>query len=116
RERLDHAGERLGAPGCTRIKDVRGIYYLDPAERSGGKLAFLFPGEGSQYLNMLADLCLHFPEVRAQFDRIDRIFREQGRPYLPSDFIFPRPAFSPEQRKLAEERIWQMEGAVEAVL
>jgi malonyl CoA-acyl carrier protein transacylase/phosphopantetheinyl transferase len=65
---------------------------------------------------MLADLCIHFPEVRQQFDLVDRVFAGSGRVYLPSDAVFPRPAFSEPERKAAEERIWQMEGAVEAVL
>ena len=65
---------------------------------------------------MLADLCLHFPEVRKRFDLIDRVFANHSRQYVPSDFIFPRPSFNDEDRAAADKRLWQMEGAFEAVL
>ncbi len=115
--KLERAVELLQKPGKSQIKDSRGgIYYFEERLAQQGKLAFLFPGEGSQYVNMLADLCFHFPEIRAAFDRIDRIFQEQSRDYKPSDVIFPRPAFSKEESKAAEERLFKMKGAIEAVL
>ena len=65
-ERLTSVLPRLADPACRSIRDGRGIYYWDePLLNDGaGGLAFLFPGEGSQYPGMLADLCFHFPEVR----------------------------------------------------
>ena len=58
----------------SRIKDRSGIYFFENSLGRQGKLAFLFPGEGSQYVNMLQDLCQHFPEVRDCFDLLDRAF------------------------------------------
>ncbi len=116
RQKLDRAMKRLSDPGCRRIKDVSGIYFnAEPLGRDG-RLAFLFPGEGSQYPNMLADLCIHFPEVRECFDRCDRIFAGHARGYGLSDIVFPRPAFSDDQRQWAESRLMRMDSAVEAVL
>ncbi|MCH8109554.1 MAG: acyltransferase domain-containing protein, partial [Chloroflexi bacterium] len=115
-KKLSKAVERLSDPDCHQIKDRGGIYFFEQPLGRQGKLAFLFPGEGSQYTNMLADLCEHFPEVRACFDQIDRIYADHPRKYLPSDFIFPRPMSSKEERELAEERLWQIDGAVEGVL
>ena len=54
----------------------------------------MFPGEGAQYPGMLADLCLHFPEAREAFDRIDRLYADHPRGHVLSDWVFPRPAFS----------------------
>ena len=71
-------------------------------------------GEGAQYPNMLADLCLHFPEVRACFDKIDRVFR--GHDCLPSDYIFPRKTATPDEKRWAEARLWEMDGAIAAVV
>ena len=51
-------------------------------------LAFLFPGEGSQYPGMLADLCIHFPEVRAAFDRVDRMAIASGAAEPPCARLF----------------------------
>ena len=56
-----------------------------------GTLAFLFPGEGSQYPGMLADLCPHFPELRAVLDTADRIARESGEEVPPSQHLFGGP-------------------------
>ena len=114
--KLRRAAERLAQPNCRRIKDVSGIYYAAEPLGPQGKLAFLFPGEGAQYPNMLGDLCLHFPEVRECFDRADRLLAGHPRGYLPSDYIFARPAFSEREQAWAEQRLLQMDGAVEAVL
>jgi acyl transferase domain-containing protein/phosphopantetheinyl transferase len=114
--KLEHAIERLGSPRCRQIKDITGIYFFEEPIGQRGKLAFLFPGEGSQYPNMLLDLSLHFPEVRACFDLADRAFIDHPRNYLPSDFIFPRPTFSESERSDVEQGLWRIDGAVEAVL
>ncbi|MBW2306502.1 MAG: polyketide synthase dehydratase domain-containing protein [Deltaproteobacteria bacterium] len=116
KKKLEYAMSRLNDESCKKIKDIKGIYFLDQPLSPENKIAFLFPGEGAQYVNMLADLCIYFPEVRACFDRLDGIFIEHARGYLPSDFTFPPPVFSVAERKTAEERIWKMDGAIEAVL
>lgn len=114
--KLDHALQRLVDPQCDRIKDSQGLYFFEPSVRASGRLAFLFPGEGSQYVNMLADLCIYFPEVREKFDLIDRLCTGPTRNYAPSDIIFPSPTLSETERTVVTERLWQMEGAVEAIL
>ena len=76
----------------------------------------MFPGEGAQYPNMLADLCLQFPEARAVFDRIDRLYADHPRGHLLSDWVFPRPAFSDDERQRTEARLMELDIAVEAVL
>jgi acyl transferase domain-containing protein/phosphopantetheinyl transferase len=115
-QRLDHALQRLANESCRQIKDSKGIYFFEESIAQTGKLAVMFPGEGAQYPNMLADLCLHFPEVRACFDLADRAFADHPRGYLPSDFIFPRTIVSDHEREEMAERLWQIDGAVEAVL
>ena len=114
--KLDHALARLSDPRCRRLKDRSGIYFFEEPLAREGKMAFLFPGEGSQYPNMLADLCRHFPVVRGCFDRMDRAFLDHPRGYRPSEFIFPPPAAGratdPEEQ---ERRLWRMDGAVESV-
>jgi len=109
--KLAYALGRLHEPECQRIKDVNGIYcFMEPLGREG-KLAYLFPGEGSQYRNMLADLCLHFPEVRRCFDRADRVFLANGRAYVPSQIVFPPPL----ERQIDESALWQVDCAVASV-
>jgi acyl transferase domain-containing protein/phosphopantetheinyl transferase len=115
-QKLAHAQRRLADPRCQQIKDSRGIYFFEEPLSRQGKLAFLFPGEGAQYENMLLDLCLHFPEVRTCFDLADRAFIDHSRNYLPSDYIFPRALVSEPERGMVEKLLWKIDGAVEAVL
>jgi malonyl CoA-acyl carrier protein transacylase/phosphopantetheinyl transferase len=78
--------------------------------KEGAKgLAFLFPGEGSQYPGMLADLCLHFPEVRRMFDIADRIALELGEDVPPSEHLYNR-------RPEGGEDLWSTATAVNLVL
>jgi acyl transferase domain-containing protein/phosphopantetheinyl transferase len=108
--KLERALKRLGDERTKSIRDIEGIYYFrDPLAKSG-KLAFVFPGEGSQYRNMLADLCIHFPEVRQVFDLMDRAYETTSRNYLPSDVIFPCPLGSPSW-----DRLFNMDSGAETV-
>jgi acyl transferase domain-containing protein len=109
-EKLIRALEKLKNEQCASIQDRDGVYYAAAPLAAEGKLAFIFPGEGSQYPNMLADLCMHFPGVRRVFDLMDRAFAGHHRGYLPSQVIFPPPA-GVSQR----ESIWDMDVGAEAV-
>lgn len=111
RTKLQFAATKLADPEVRRIRERSGVYFFpDPLGREG-KLALLFPGEGSQYPGMLSDLCIHFPEARAWFDLMDRAFQGHERGVLPSHSIFPIPGSS----ESAQQRLWQMDGAIEAV-
>ena len=114
KQKLDRVAQRLSDPACKQIKDSAGIYYFEDTPLRGGKLALLFPGEGSQYLNMLADLCIHFPEVRECFDTADQVVEHQKDRYAPSADIFPPPFASLEEEQAAERRLWQIQRATEA--
>src|SRR5207247_7536420 len=46
----------------------------------------------------------------------DRLYDGHARGYLLSDCVFPRPAFSEAERQRAEERLMQLDIAVESVL
>ncbi len=111
--KIRHAVRLLSDPGCDRIKDRSGIYFFSETAEERGRVAFLFPGEGSQYVNMLSGICIRFPEARRCFDRIDRAFIDHERGYVPSQFIYPPPQAGGDET--CGERIWQMDGAVEAV-
>ncbi len=76
--------------GASR-DNSRGIFFSLNDKTAAGKLAFLLPGLGSAYPNMLADLCIHFPEVREVFDFVDHLALKNGCQPLPSRKIFPLP-------------------------
>ena len=100
---------RLREPSCQQVRDARGLYYWQHPLGREGTLAFLFPGEGSQYPGMLADLCPHFPELRAVLDTADRIARESGEEVPPSHHLFGSSGSNPEA-------LWATDTAVTAVL
>ncbi|MGH9267770.1 MAG: acyltransferase domain-containing protein, partial [Acidimicrobiales bacterium] len=110
--KLADARARLADPTCAQIRERGGIYFFEEPLAGQGALAFCFPGEGSQYPRMLLDLCLHFPEVRAWFDLLDRAFTGHRRRYLPSEVIFPTRRGDEEA---AEGRLWQMDCGPEAI-
>jgi malonyl CoA-acyl carrier protein transacylase len=109
-QRLAALLPRLADATCRFIRDGRGVYYWDePLLRAGGRMAFLFPGEGSQYPGMLADLCFHFPEVRREFDTADRIALALGEAVPPSAHLFGQ---VPE----GDLNLWSATLAVDVVL
>lgn len=114
--KLKLAQEKLKDPKRTHLQTRTGIYYKEPNSRiEPGKIAFLFPGEGSQYPNMLADLCLYFPKVREWFDFLDETFA-QTRKQLPSSLIFPPPtSLTKEERDLATKQLFHMNVGSEIV-
>lgn len=71
-----------------------------------GLVAFLFPGQGSQYPGMLEELALHFPRAREVFEAADRAL--EGRLPRPlSSFVFPPPSLSPEEEAAARRELGQ---------
>ncbi|MEW6218656.1 MAG: SDR family NAD(P)-dependent oxidoreductase [Thermodesulfobacteriota bacterium] len=80
------------------LRDPRGIYCTRQPLAAGGSIAFLFPGQGSQYPGMLADLAVQLSPVRERFAASDALLLERLGARL-SDFIFPPPAYSEEGRR-----------------
>lgn len=116
-KKLAQVLDKLAAAEGQSWQSRNGIYFASGSSLAAPeKTALLFPGEGSQYPNMLADLCLHFPQVRSWFDFLDRTFEKQ-RDLPPSSFIFPPPSLSlmPEERRQAEEQLFNMDLASETV-
>jgi acyl transferase domain-containing protein/phosphopantetheinyl transferase len=114
-KKVGRALERLKDPGCRTVSG-RGIFFTEEPMVATGQLAFLFPGEGSQYVNMCADLCVHFPEVRQVFDLLDRVWVESGHPVRPSDLLFPRPLMPEDERLALPARLQEMDVAISLIL
>lgn len=91
-EKMTIAAKRLAAPDCRQIKDAKGIYYLSESPLRSGKLAFVFPGLGSQYVNQFDDLCIHFGEIRDVFEHADRTVDLPGGASLSQRLFPPSPA------------------------
>jgi len=96
------------APWSTRS----GIAYS--SRRIDGKLAFLFPGEGSQYSGMFADLAPCFDEIQRWLDFWHGLY---GLPpgQTRTDIVFPSSEVPAEQRARLEQRLHDMDVGSEAV-
>jgi acyl transferase domain-containing protein/NAD(P)H-dependent flavin oxidoreductase YrpB (nitropropane dioxygenase family) len=119
RERLTLVCEALRS-GKTHLSDGRGVYLSDEREPTG-KVAFLFPGQGSQYPDMFRELSVCFPEMRHALELADRATSGQfARPL--STYVFPPPAFSDDEaarqaRELTETDVAQTAlGSIESGL
>lgn len=90
--RLASAAEQIGDSDTIKISETKtGIYFTAPEALLGGQTAFIYPGLGSAYTNMLGDLCVLFPEIREVFEIVDNIALAAGATELPSKSIFPPP-------------------------
>jgi len=101
REKLQ-AARALLAQAPERHHDARGVHFSAAPLAAAGQVAYLFPGQGSQYVGMAREIALLFPEARASFEEADRVLAGAfDRPL--SRFIYPPPAFTPaeEQRQQA---------------
>lgn len=98
------------AKGKTKLKDRKGAYLNAAPLAETGKVAFMFPGEGSQHVGMLREIMLHYPQMRAWFDLVDGAFAGHGRQLLPSQVIFPPPGTAEEGGAL-----WRMDIGPEAI-
>lgn len=90
--------------------------YFDKGDTKHGKLAFIMPGLGAAYPNMLADLCLHFPEVRQVFDFVDHLAVSAGDKSVPSRTIFPSSFIKGKRQRVTGAMLATMHSAVIVVL
>ncbi|WP_041974641.1 type I polyketide synthase, partial [Geobacter sp. OR-1] len=69
-----------------------------------GKIGYLFPGQGSQYVGMLRDLACAFPELFSVLSAADDGFDPSGSRRL-SDFIYPKQSFGASVRDQQESEL-----------
>jgi polyketide-type polyunsaturated fatty acid synthase PfaA len=93
---------------------IDGIWYRRSALETQGKVVALFAGQGSQYVNMGADLACAYPTVRAAFNQANRFFEAKGQRLL-TDVVFPIPVFTNEERQAQEEKLRQTQFAQPAI-
>ncbi len=94
------------AAGAKSLFHPSGVYHSVETARAAPKTAFLFPGQGSQSVNMLRDLSLAMPGVRAVFEEADKALGTALEQPL-SRFVFPLPSFNDDERAAREAALTQ---------
>ncbi len=98
--------------GSDRWSARGGLAY--GSRRLDGKLAFLFPGEGSQYPGMYADLALVFDPIQRWLEFWHGLYGlPQGQ--TRTDIVFPSSDIGAEQRRALEQRMHDMDVGSESV-
>ena len=100
--------------GKESAEHPSGVFYRLSAMDTEGKTVALFPGQGSQYVNMGLEAALNFPEIRQSFAKSDALFAKDGLPVL-SKTVFPIPVFSGELENEQQQKITATEFAQPAI-
>ncbi|HSH96610.1 MAG TPA: SDR family NAD(P)-dependent oxidoreductase [Roseimicrobium sp.] len=103
-------------PGSERWSTPEGAIF-GRAEATG-KLAVLFPGQGSQYVGMMRDLSCQFPEFLNVFDGANQVFNASqsgNTAQRLSDYIYPHPAFDKDAPQREAEQLKQTQIAQPAI-
>lgn len=87
---LSHARQSLAASGSAPAG--KGIYYT---QNTAGKVAFMFPGQGSQRVDMARDLFVAFPAMRKLLKKFPSY----------QQIIFPDAVFDEQSAKAQKEKI-----------
>jgi malonyl CoA-acyl carrier protein transacylase len=89
----------------SSIKAPQGIYYQDQEHRQdSGAVCMLFPGQGSQRINMLRDLVFSRPSSYALIERADSLLKGSLKQLL-SRYIYPLPCFNNEERARQQRKL-----------
>jgi len=86
------------------------IYY--GSKKQPGKISFVFPSQGSQYVGMGHDLSCIFPEALDTIEKANEKYKGKSRL---SDFIYPVPALDKEEKTAQEENLKRTEIAQPAI-
>ena len=97
--------------GLSVSSPARGLFFQVNAIKP--KVAFLFPGQGSQRVDMLRDLSFYFPEIRRTIEQADLWWKHEEKAL--SAYIYPPPVLSKEAKAAQLEALTSTDIAQPAI-
>ncbi len=90
-----------------------GITYS--SEETNNNIAFVFPGQGSQYVGMCRDLACQFPQFLSVLEEANQTFIEASATQSLVDILYPIPVFSDSDKKEQENTLRLTQNAQPAI-
>ncbi len=113
KQQLSSVCAALDETDTDRLCAIPGVFYgTGPCP---GKISFLFPGQGSQYVNMAREWFCLFPEAFKAMEHANAAFCKAGNAPLLSDMIFPPPAMDRKEKQAQEAALRRTEVAQPAL-
>ncbi len=110
-KKLAEANASLRASAAPALASPAGVY-IESSPAIGGEVAFLFPGQGSQYVGMGADLAMAHGRVRRLWDRLAHTRFDGSAVHK---LTFPPPVFDDAAKQALEARLRATEWAQPAL-
>ena len=98
----------------TTWEHPKGIFYRQSAMETNDKVVVLFPGQGSQYVNMGRELAMMYPPVRGLFSEMNDLRMKKGS-FSITDILYPVPVFTNEKKKAQKVALTKTENAQPAI-
>ena len=93
---------------------LSGVYFRATGVATHGKVAAVFSGQGSQFVDMGIEAVCNFPPLMDATAAMDREFSHNGLPAL-STITYPVPVFSSDEALKNEQRLQQTQYAQPAI-